>query len=217
MIRLAIVDDDALVRMGLRLILGGEKDIQIVGEAGNGAEAERLAGEVDVMLMDIRMPVQDGLLTTERLMAGDYADSLAIIVLTTFEADELVMRALRAGAAGFLLKDTSPDRLISAIHAVAAGEPMLSPAITRRLISTATTSITTSPVDPAAAALLASLTEREREVAVEIARGLTNAEIGDGLFMSVATVKATVTRIFQKINSTNRVQLAMLVRDAGLL
>ena len=212
MIRLAIIDDDPLVRTGLRLILGGEPDIQIVAEGADGTDAERLADGVDVMLMDIRMPVQDGLTTTEKLMARP--TGLAIIVLTTFDADELVFRALRAGAAGFLLKDTSPTRLIAAIHAVAAGEPMLSPAIARRVISAATA---TTSADTTAAASLAALTARERDVAIEIARGRSNAEIARGLFMSVATVKATVTRIFQKLGTSNRVQLAILVRDAGLL
>ena len=215
MIRLAIVDDDPLVRTGLRLILGGEADIQIVAEAADGVEAEKVAAGVDVMLMDIRMPVQDGLVTTEKLMADPAAP--AIIVLTTFEADDLVLRALGAGAAGFLLKDTSPARLIAAIHAVAAGEPMLSPAITRRLIAAATNPAATTPINSVASASLATLTDREREVAIEIARGLPNAEIATCLFMSVATVKATVTRIFQKIDTTNRVQLAIKVRDAGLL
>ena len=215
MIRLAIVDDDALVRTGLRLILGGETDIQIVAEAANGVEAEKLAGDVDVMLMDIRMPVQDGVTTTEKLMA--HATAPAIIVLTTFEADDLVLRALGAGAAGFLLKDTSPARLIAAIHAVAAGEPMLSPTITRRLIAAATSTAATALLDSAASASLATLTDREREVAIQIARGLPNAEIATHLFISVATVKATITHIFQKIDTTNRVQLAIMVRNAGLL
>ena len=215
MIRLAIVDDDPLVRTGLRLILGGERDIRIVAEAADGVEAERIAGGVDVMLLDIRMPVQDGLVTTENVMKR--TDAPAVIVLTTFDADESVLRALRAGAAGFLLKDTSPARLISAIHAVAAGEPMLSPTIARRVISAATTAAATAPIHTVAAATMATLTEREREVAIEIARGLPNAEIAARLFMSVATVKATVTRIFVKIDTTNRVQLAMMVRDAGLI
>ncbi|MFC5932131.1 DNA-binding response regulator [Cryobacterium melibiosiphilum] len=215
MIRLAIVDDDALVRTGLRLILGGETDIHIVSEAANGVEAEKLAGDVDVMLMDIRMPVQDGITTTEKLMAHPPAP--AIIVLTTFEADDLVLRALGAGAAGFLLKDTSPARLIAAIHAVAAGEPMLSPTITRRLIAAATSTTATALLDSAASASLATLTDREREVAIQIAHGLPNAEIATHLFMSVATVKATITHIFQKIDTTNRVQLAIMVRNAGLL
>lgn len=212
MIRLAIIDDDPLVRTGLRLILGGEADIQIVAEGADGTEAERLADGVDVMLMDIRMPVQDGLVTTERLM--ERPTGPRIIVLTTFDADELVLRALRAGAAGFLLKDTSPTRLIAAIHAVAAGEPMLSPAIARRVIAAATA---TKPADAGLSVSLAALTDREREVAIEIACGRPNAEIALRLFMSVATVKATVTRIFLKLGTSNRVQLAMLVRDAGLL
>jgi DNA-binding NarL/FixJ family response regulator len=215
-IRLVLVDDDAMVRTGLRLILGGERDITIVGEAADGAEAEVVVRETrpDVVLLDIRMPVQDGLVTTERLRAGGEAP--AIIVLTTFDADEHVLRALAAGAGGFLLKDTPPGKLIAAIHAVAAGEPMLSPSVTRQLISAATT----GPGPGAGAGALAALsrlTGRELEVAVEIGRGRSNAEIASALFMSVATVKANVTRIFQKSGCVNRVALAMTVRDAGLL
>jgi DNA-binding NarL/FixJ family response regulator len=215
-IRLVLVDDDAMVRTGLRLILGGERDITIVGEAADGAEAEVVVRETrpDVVLLDIRMPVQDGLVTTERLRAAGEAP--AIIVLTTFDADEHVLRALAAGAGGFLLKDTPPGKLIAAIHAVAAGEPMLSPSVTRQLISAATT----GPGPGAGAGALAALsrlTERELEVAVEIGRGRSNAEIASALFMSVATVKANVTRIFQKSGCVNRVALAMTVRDAGLL
>jgi DNA-binding NarL/FixJ family response regulator len=214
MIRLVLVDDDAMVRTGLRLILGGEKDITVVGEAADGAEAEQVIRETgpDVVLLDIRMPVQDGLVTTERLRAAGNAP--AVIVLTTFDADEHVLRALAAGAAGFLLKDTPPDRLIAAIHAVAAGEPMLSPSVTRQLIAAATTG---PGPGPGALAALARLTERELEVAVEVGRGRSNAEIGTALFMSVPTVKANVTRIFQKSGCANRVALAMKVRDAGLL
>lgn len=213
-IRLVLVDDDAMVRTGLRLILGGERDIAIVGEAADGAEAEVVVRETrpDVVLLDIRMPVQDGLVTTERLRAA--GETPAIIVLTTFDADEHVLRALAAGAGGFLLKDTSPGKLIAAIHAVAAGEPMLSPSVTRQLISAATTG---PGAGAGALAALARLTERELEVAVEVGRGRSNAEIASALFMSVATVKANVTRIFQKSGCVNRVALAMTVRDAGLL
>ncbi|WP_052359862.1 response regulator [Actinoplanes friuliensis] len=203
-----------MVRTGLRLILGGEHDITIVGEAADGREAEAQVRELspDVILLDIRMPVQDGLVTTERLRASGRAP--AIIVLTTFDADEHVLRALAAGAGGFLLKDTPPAKLIAAIHAVAAGEPMLSPSVTRQLIAAATHA---PGPDNGAASDLAQLTDRELEVAVEIGRGSSNAEIATRLFMSVATVKANVTRIFQKSGCTNRVALAMKVRDAGLL
>ena len=214
MIRLVLVDDDAMVRTGLRLILGGERDLEIVGEAADGAQAEPLIRRTspDVVLLDIRMPVQDGLVTTERLRAAGTGP--AIIILTTFDADEHVLRALAAGAAGFLLKDTPPARLIAAIHAVAAGEPMLSPSVTRQLIAAATRA--PGPASDTTRSL-GQLTGRELEVAVEIGRGRSNAEIATALFMSVATVKANVTRIFQKTGCANRVALAMAVRDAGLL
>jgi DNA-binding NarL/FixJ family response regulator len=215
MIRLVIVDDDPLVRMGLRLILGGEDDVEIIGEAEDGVAAERLIGtsRPDVVLMDIRMPIQDGLTTTERLLAG--SNPPRIIVLTTFHADDLVLRALQLGAAGFLLKDTPPEAMIEAIRTVSRGEPVLSPAVTQQLIVAATGG--SAPEGPAAREELAALTEREREVAIEVARGSSNAEVAERLFMSVPTVKANITRIFSKVGTDHRVHLAMKVRDAGLL
>ncbi|WP_440104604.1 response regulator [Streptosporangium sp. H16] len=215
MIRLVIVDDDAMVRTGLRLILGGEPDLDLVGEAGDGRQAMGVIADLrpDVVLMDIRMPGQDGLTTTELLLARP--DPPRILVLTTFDADDLVLRALRLGAGGFLLKDTPPPKMIEAIRAVARGEPVLSPSVTHQVIAAATGGY--EPRSPQARRELDRLTEREREVAIEVARGSSNAEIAVRLHMSVATVKANVTRIFAKLGTDNRVHVAMRVRDAGLL
>lgn len=212
--RLVIVDDDPMVRTGLRLILGGEPDLEIVGEAGDGREAMRVIDDLkpDVVLMDIRMPVQDGLTTTEHLLTRPAPPR--ILVLTTFDADDMVLRALRLGAAGFLLKDTPPPKMIEAVRNVANGEPALSPSVTRQLIAAATRH---DLPRTHAQGELARLTEREREVAVEVARGASNAEIAQRLYMSVATVKANITRIFTKLETDNRVHVAMKVRDAGLL
>ncbi|MBE3014130.1 response regulator transcription factor [Microbispora sp. NEAU-D428] len=213
--RLVIVDDDAMVRTGLRLILGGEADFDIVGEAEDGLRAMDVIRELrpDVVLLDIRMPNQDGLTTTELLRAQPGPPR--ILVLTTFDADDMVLRALRLGADGFLLKDTPPPRMIEAVRAVAKGEPVLSPSVTRQVIAAATGG--SGPVLPAAREELGRLTERELEVAVEVANGRSNAEIAERLYMSVATVKANITRIFAKLGTDNRVQVAMKVRDAGLL
>ena len=210
-----IADDDPLVRAGLVMMLGGAPDIRVLAQAGDGAEVLPLAGRhrPDVVLMDIRMPVMDGLAATEALRARDGAPE--VIVLTTFDADEHVLRALRAGAAGFLLKDTPPPRKIEAVRAVAKGEPVLSPSVARQVIAAATGG--PEPARPRARAELSRLTERELEVAVEVARGRSNAEIAECLYMSVATVKANITRIFAKLGTDNRVQVAMKVRDAGLL
>ncbi|MGC5011189.1 response regulator [Streptosporangium sp. DT93] len=215
MIRLVIVDDDAMVRTGLRLILGGEPDLELAGEAEDGRRAMEVIDELrpDVVLMDIRMPVQDGLVTVELLRARP--DPPRVLVLTTFDADDMVLRALRLGADGFLLKDTPPPKMIEAVRAVARGEPVLSPDVARRVIAAATGG--SEPRRPDARREMARLTEREREVAVEVARGGSNAEIAERLHMSVATVKANVTRIFAKLGTENRVQVAMRVRDAGLL
>ncbi|MEV1247080.1 response regulator [Nonomuraea sp. NPDC050022] len=213
MTRLVIVDDDPMVRTGLRLILGGEPDLDLVGEAGDGRQAMDVIRDLrpDVVLMDIRMPNQDGLTTTELLLAQP--DPPRILVLTTFDADDMVLRALRLGADGFLLKDTPPPKMIEAVRTVARGEPVLSPSVARQVIAAATT----GGEPPQAPRELARLTEREREVAIEVARGRSNAEIAGHLHMSVATVKANITRIFAKLGSDSRVQVAMKVRDAGLL
>ncbi|MEV4377272.1 response regulator transcription factor [Streptosporangium sp. NPDC049644] len=215
MIRLVIVDDDPMVRTGLRLILGGGPDLELVGEAGDGLQAMGVIRDLrpDVVLMDIRMPNQDGLTTTELLLARPTPPR--ILVLTTFDADDMVLRALRLGADGFLLKDTPPPKMIEAVRAVAKGEPVLSPSVTHQVIAAATGRH--EPRRAEARRELAKLTEREREVAIEVARGGSNAEIAERLYMSVATVKANITRIFAKLGADNRVQVAMKVRDADLL
>ena len=213
-IRVLVVDDDALVRAGLSMLLAGAGDIQIVGEAADGSEVEHAVAEhqPDVVLMDIRMPQMDGLAATEIVRANEYPPE--VIVLTTFDTDDHVLSALRAGASGFLLKDTSPADIVRAIRAVAAGEPILSPTITRRLIEHATGS-EGGERRRHARARLGLLTEREREVAVAIGRGESNAEISRELYMSVATVKAHVSRLLEKLEFNNRVQIALLAHDAG--
>ncbi|MFE2303691.1 response regulator [Streptomyces sp. NPDC059445] len=215
-IRLVLVDDDPLVRAGLALMLGGAEDVEIVGEAADGSEVEELVDRTrpDVVLMDIRMPGVDGLTATERLRERAVAPQ--VVVLTTFHADEQVLRALRAGAAGFVLKDTPPAEILSAVRRVAAGDPVLSPAVTRQLMAHAAGS-TADTRRSGARSRMAELNEREREVAVEVGRGRSNAEIAAGLFMSVATVKTHVSRILAKLGLNNRVQIALLAYDAGLL
>jgi DNA-binding NarL/FixJ family response regulator len=215
-IRVLIVDDDALVRAGLSMILAGSDDVRVVAEAADGAEVPAAvdAFAPDVVLMDIRMPGVDGLSATESLRAREGAPQ--VIVLTTFEAGDDVLRALRAGAAGFLLKDTPPPEILRAIRLVAAGEAMLSPTVTRRLISHVADDDGVSGRATRARELLDRLTDREREVAVAIGQGKSNAEIAAELFMSVATVKAHVSRLLQKLDLDNRVQIALLAHDAGV-
>ncbi|MFI7283830.1 response regulator [Micromonospora chersina] len=202
------------------MILGGVPDVRVVGEATDGAEvpAAVAAYAPDVVLMDIRMPRVDGLAATEALRAAP--DPPEVLVLTTFDADEQVLRALRAGAGGFLLKDTPPAEIVAAVRRVAAGEATLSPAVTRKLIAHVTAPAPARAPDPRrdrALRLLDGLTEREREVAVALGQGRTNAEISAELFMSVATVKAYVSRLLTKLDLNNRVQVALLVQDAGLV
>jgi DNA-binding NarL/FixJ family response regulator len=213
-IRVLVVDDDALVRAALSMVLASAEDIAIVGEATDGNEVAGAVAEHEprIVLMDIRMPGMDGLAATELLRAQD--DAPEVIVLTTFEADEYVLRALRAGAGGFLLKDTPPADIVRAVRTVAAGEPMLSPAITRRLIGHVTDNEGADRTRQARESL-DRLTEREREVAVAIGLGKSNAEIGRELYMSVATVKAHVSRVLEKLEFNNRVQIALLAHDAG--
>ncbi|MBX7549163.1 response regulator [Streptomyces sp. NPDC055966] len=215
-IRLLLVDDDPLVRAGLALMMGGAEDIEIVGEAADGAEVEELVGRTrpDVVLMDIRMPSVDGLTATRLLRAR--ADAPQVVVLTTFHADDQVLHALRAGAAGFVLKDTAPAEIVDAVRRVAAGEPVLSPAVTRQLMRHAAGTAADSR-RTRARERLAALNDREREVAVFVGGGLANAQIAAELFMSVATVKTHVSRILAKLGLNNRVQIALLAYDAGLL
>ncbi|MER6532306.1 response regulator [Streptomyces sp. 900105755] len=215
-IRLLLVDDDPLVRAGLALMMGGAGDIEIVGEGTDGDEVEALVDRTrpDVVLMDIRMRSVDGLTATERLRAR--ADAPQVVVLTTFHADEQVLHALRAGAAGFVLKDTPPAEIVAAVRRVASGDPVLSPAVTRQLMAHAA-GTRADTRQARARDRLAALNDREREVAVAVGRGLANAEIATGLFMSVATVKTHVSRILAKLGLNNRVQIALLAYDAGLL
>ncbi|MER7209613.1 response regulator transcription factor [Streptosporangium sp. NPDC000239] len=211
-----IADDDPLVRAGLSMMLRGAPDIRVVAEAGDGAEVLPLVSRhaPDVVLMDIRMPVMDGLSATEALRAR--AGAPEVVVLTTFDADEHVLRALRAGAAGFLLKDTPPEEIVAAVRQVARGLPVLSPAVTRRLIARVAD---TGRDRHRARALerLAALNDREREVALALAGGRSNAEIGALLHLSVPTVKTHVSGVLAKLGLNNRVQIALLVHDAGLL
>lgn len=215
-IRLLITDDDPLVRAGLALILGGSDDIEVIGEAANGREAvDRVASEqIDVVLMDIRMPVMDGIAAT--LAIAGLADPPKVIVLTTFDADDFVVRALASGASGFLLKDTPPADIVAAILKVHIGEPMLSPTVTEQLIRQITDG---APNDRAETARhsIDQLTERERAVAIAVGRGASNAEVAAELHMSVATVKAHISHIFTKLGATNRVQVAICMHDAGLI
>ncbi|MDP9799044.1 DNA-binding NarL/FixJ family response regulator [Catenuloplanes nepalensis] len=214
-VRVLIVDDDALVRTGLSMILGAAPEISVVGEAADGAEVAAAidAHRPDVVLMDIRMPRVDGLAATEAVRARP--DAPEVIVLTTFDLDEYVLRALRAGASGFLLKDTPPTEIIHAVRRVASGEATLSPTVTRQLIAHVA-----APAVPARnrpLELLDRLSEREREVAIAVGQGKSNAEIAGELFMSVATVKAHVSRLLTKLGLNNRVQIAILVHDAGVI
>lgn len=209
-VRVLVVDDDPLVRAGLRLLLAGE-ELVVVGEAADGAEAARQvhALDPDVVLMDLRMPGVDGLTATETILARPAAPQ--VIVLTTFDADEHVVRALRAGAAGYLLKDTPPADIVAAVHRVAAGEVQLSPSVLRQVVANVAAA---DPRGQEARLRLAALTERESEVAGAIGEGLSNAEIAARLHLSVPTVKAHVSAVLAKLPAANRVQVALLVDAA---
>jgi DNA-binding NarL/FixJ family response regulator len=216
MIRVLVADDQALVRAGFRVLVDSAADLEVVGEAGNGREAVELARSArpDVVLMDIRMPVLDGLEATRRIVADELLAGVRVLVLTTFDLDEYVYEALRAGASGFLLKDTPPADLLAAIRVVAAGDALLAPSVTRRLIAEFARRPEPSAVAPAA---LAGLTDREREVLALVARGLTNAEIADRLVVSVATAKTHVSRVLAKLQARDRAQLVMLAYETGLV
>lgn len=215
MIRVLLVDDDPLVRVGLAMIIAATPDLRVVGEAGDGEQAveQVRARRPGVVLMDIRMPRLDGIRATALLRAQPQPPQ--VLVLTTFEADEYVLDALRAGASGFLLKDTPPDLIVGAIRQVADGVPTLSPGVTRTLIDQVTGGSDTTR-QTSARATLAVLSERERDVAIRVGQGLSNAQIGAALFLSEATVKAHVSRLLTKLHLNNRVQIAMLIHDAGL-
>ena len=212
-----MADDQALVRSGFTMLLSGEADIEVVGEAGNGAEAVALAASErpDVMLMDVRMPVMDGLEATRRIAGDESLSETRVIILTTFDLDEYVHEALRAGASGFLLKDTLPVDLLNAVRVVADGDALISPKITRRLIE----EFARRPEPAAAAAAAASLgqlTDREREVLELVAKGHSNAEIAAELFVSHATVKTHVSRLLMKLDARDRAQLVMIAYETGV-
>ncbi|WBQ02111.1 response regulator [Kribbella sp. CA-293567] len=214
-VRMLVVDDDALVRAGLRAMLGGAPELEIVGDVGDGRAAVDAVLELrpDVVLMDITMPVMDGLTATE-LIRGR-AEAPEVVILTTFGSEEHLLQALRAGAAGFLLKDAAPQEILDAVVKVAGGDPILSGAVTRQLMD-----YVAGPDDQSrrdrALGVLAKLTEREREVAAAVAQGKSNAEIAAGLSMGVPTVKTHLTRVLTKLDLNNRVQVALLAHDAGL-
>jgi DNA-binding NarL/FixJ family response regulator len=213
-VRVLLADDQRLVRESLGTLLGLLPGIDLIASASDGEEAVALAEEhhPDVVLMDLRMPGTDGITATRRLRARPNPPE--VIVLTTFDADENVLGGLRAGASGFLLKDSPPARIVEAIRRVADGDPILSPAITRRLMDRA---VAESGARAEARAAFADLTAREREVVLAVAQGETNAEIAARLFMSVATVKSHITHILTKLGATNRTQIALLAHDAGLI
>jgi DNA-binding NarL/FixJ family response regulator len=213
MIRVAVVDDQELVRSGFVVLLGASPGVEVVGEAGDGREAWELCGRTapDVVLMDVRMPRMDGLEATRRILADPRCSSTRVLVLTTFDDDDLVHEALRAGASGFLLKDTRPDQLLEAISVVAAGEALLAPRITRRLIE----QFASLPQRRSTAAEL-GLTERERDVLVEVARGRSNQEIAATLHLGYGTVKTHVSHLLTKLECRDRAQLVMVTYESGL-
>jgi DNA-binding NarL/FixJ family response regulator len=210
-IRVLVADDQSMVRAGFRMLLSGEPDIEVVAEASNGLEAAAAAERLhpSVVLMDVRMPVLDGLQATRRILAAD--DAARVLVLTTFDLDEYVYEALRAGASGFVLKDDPPEQLLAAIRIVARGEALLSPSITKRVIEKFTRFAHPQPPKE-----LDELTEREFDVLRLIARGLSNAEIGQELYITDATVKTHITHILQKLGLRDRVQAVVLAHETGL-
>ena len=215
MIRVAIADDQQLIRAGFRSLLEAEPDLEIVGEAGTGSEAVALVTRErpDVVLMDIRMPEGDGLWATEQIVANPALAGTHIVIVTTFELDEYVARAIRAGASGFLVKDTESVELIRAVHVVAGGDALLSPGVTKRLLERVAGSLKDAPDTRQ----LAVLTEREREVLGLVGLGLTNDEIGRRLFLSPLTAKTHVSRIMAKLGARDRVQLVVVAYETGLV
>jgi len=211
-IRVLVADDQSMVRAGFRMLLSGEGDIEVVAEAGNGLEAVEKAArfDPDVVMMDIRMPELDGLEATRRILAAD--GTTRILVLTTFDLDEYVYEALRAGASGFVLKDDPPEQLLAAIRTVAAGDALLSPTVTKRVIEQFTRMPRPTPPKE-----LEELSARERDVLRLVARGLSNAEIGQELYISETTVKTHVTHVLQKLNLRDRVQVVVLAHQARLV
>jgi len=215
-IRVLIADDQALVRAGFRVLLQAGGDIEVVGEAENGEQAMAMAVELapDVILMDIRMPEMDGLEATRRIIGDDIGGAPRIVVLTTFDADEYVYEALRVGASGFLLKDTDPAQLVEGVRVVAGGDALLSPSVTRRLI----TEFASRPeIRRARPSELESLTEREREILTLVAAGLSNDEIAARLVISPATAKTHVSRVMMKLHARDRAQLVVMAYESGLV
>ena len=215
MIRVLLADDQALVRAGFRALIDSEGDLEVVGEASDGAEAIALAASLgpDLVLMDIRMPVLDGVEATRRIAADEALRATKIVILTTFETDDYVFDGLRAGASGFLVKDTEPAELLHAIRVVAAGEALLSPSVTRRLIS----EFAAVPPAPRRSARLDELTERELEVMALVATGLTNDEIAERLVVSPATAKTHVSRVMSKLEARDRAQVVVMAYESGLV
>jgi DNA-binding NarL/FixJ family response regulator len=215
-IRVLLADDQALIRAGFRMLLDGVGDVQVVGEAADGQQAVELARRerADVVLMDIRMPGVDGLEATRRIAADDDLAGVKVIILTTFESDEYVYQAIRAGASGFLVKDSEPADLVQAVRVVAHGDALLSPSVTRRLI----TDIAKRPAGPPPTGrVLGQLTEREREVMALVAAGLSNDEIAGRLYLSPLTAKTHVSRIMTKLNARDRAQLVVMAYESGLV
>jgi DNA-binding NarL/FixJ family response regulator len=215
MIRVVLADDQALVRAGFRALLDAQDDIEVVGEAGDGEEAVRMAAELtpDVMLMDIRMPGVDGLSATRRIAADDRSAGVRVVILTTFGLDEYVFEAIRSGASGFLVKDTEPEELVQAVRVVAGGEALLSPSVTRQLIA----EFAARAKEPQEADSLDELTDREREVVALVAEGLSNDEIAERLFVSPATAKTHVSRAMGKLRARDRAQLVVIAYESRLV
>ncbi|MFC7329967.1 response regulator [Marinactinospora rubrisoli] len=215
-IRVAVADDQALVRMGLRVLIEAEDDLELAGEAADGAEAVRLVRRArpDVVLMDVRMPVLDGIGALREIAADDALADTRVVMLTTFELDEYVFDALRAGAAGFLIKDSEPPELLRAVRLAAAGESLLSPSVTRRVIAAFTSRI---PAAPRTFPELALLTEREREVLALVGEGLSNEEIAQRLVVSPATARTHVSRSMVKLRARDRAQLVVIAYQAGMV
>ena len=220
-IRLVIADDQPLLRTGFRMILEAERDMAVVGEASNGEEAVALTRRLipDVVLMDIRMPVMDGVEATRRITSAPALPSGAgprVLILTTFDLDEYIVEALRAGASGFLLKDVPPEELAAAIRVISAGEALLAPSVTRRLLDRFASTFTVTGT-PERLAVFAELTERELEVFTLIGRGLSNQEIADELVLGETTVKTHVSRVFAKLDLLDRVQAVVLAYETGIV
>ena len=212
--KVVVVDDQELVRAGFVALLASSPDLEVVGEAGQGEEAVRLVAEQlpDVVLMDVRMPVLDGIEATKRILADPRSAHVRVIVLTTFAMDEYVFGALRAGAVGFLVKDTPPAELLRAVHVAAAGDALLSPSVTKRLIEAFASTPTPQPTRPTP-----DLTAREGDILMLVARGLSNAEIADQLHLGIATVKTYVSRLLEKLSLNTRTHLVIHAYESGLI